>query len=206
MKGSGFGENEGVEQAEKLRMRNVSFWVKSSLVPSLDVVLTVVPQICEIWALFPPIAVLKQQAYPEGLLLFSSRDSPNQTVWVTAGLSLFTMTGSFVWTVFGICDCGPIDTRLQPTREWRCCKKPLPALTGRDQQTISYSVQMLIYTRRCECYNQASASHLYWISTIHWGTKWGYCYCYRSWKEASYCGSKRRAVRLKWQPAGRVLH
>lgn len=58
----GFGESAGVEQAEKLWMRNVSLWVKGSLVPSLDVVWTVIPQICEIWALFPPIAAPKQQA------------------------------------------------------------------------------------------------------------------------------------------------
>lgn len=133
-------------------MRNVSFWVKSSLVPSLDVVWTVIPKICEIWAIFPPIPVPKQQAlcYPEGLLLFSSKDPPNQTVWVTAGLSLFIMKESFGSTVIGICDCGPIDTRLQPTRGWRCCKKPLSGLTGRDQHIISYSFQMLIYTWRCE--------------------------------------------------------
>lgn len=149
MKGRWFEENAGVKQAEKLWMS-----VKSSLVPSLDVVWTVIPQICDIWALFPPKAVPKQQAlcYSKGLLLFSSQDSPNQTVWVTAGLSFFTMKGGFIWTVFGICHCGPIDTRLWPTRGWRCCKKPLPGLTGRDQQTVSYSFQMLIYTWRCECY------------------------------------------------------
>lgn len=68
--------------------------------------------------------------------------------------------------VFGIYNCGPIDTRLQPTRGWRRSKKPLPGLTGRDQQTVSYSFQMLIYTWRCESCTNASIVHLYWISTI----------------------------------------
>lgn len=78
------------------------------------------PQICEIWAVFPSAAAalkLQAQCYPEGLLLFRSPDPPNQTVWVTAGLSLSAMKGSSIWTGFGICNCGPIDTRLQPARD-----------------------------------------------------------------------------------------
>lgn len=106
-------------RTEKLWMRNVCFWVKCSLVRSLDVAWTVMAQICEIWPLFPPIAVPKQQAlwHPEGLLLFISQDPPNQTVWVTAGLSVFTMKGSFVSTVFGIYDCESTDTSYSPPED-----------------------------------------------------------------------------------------
>ena len=60
--------------------------------------------------------------------------------------------------------------------------------------------------KRCECWTQASVVHLQWISTVQLEAQnGGYCNCYRSWKEVSYCGSKRRGVRLKWQAAGRVL-
>lgn len=107
---------------KKQGMRNVWFWVKSSLVRSLNVVWTVMAQICEIWSLFPPIAVPKQQAlwYPEGLLLFISQDPPNQTVWVTAGLSVFTMKGSFISAVFGIYYCESTDASYVPPEDrWK---------------------------------------------------------------------------------------
>ena len=69
-------------------------------------------------------------------------------------------------------------------------------------------LHFIITTEICKNVLQNVADYYKMRVLLHNEVRIDYILCYyiMQYYKASYCASKRRAVRLAWQPAGRVLH